>query len=1144
MPDAWRLIVIVSVALYLAAPARPDEPKVLRYQHSDEYEVVLSPDGKTIDTMFAIGNVIFETDSGMIYCDSAIWAVGRDLALRGKVVIDDASYHLVADSVRYEEKTNVATARGSYVELFSRRDSVLAVGRHIVYHRAVKQFRMEDRPTVYLKYPDSAKMIEVIADRVDFDAANGLAEAEGNVKIDSKDLSASSGCAVLQMRKNVLDLFDNPAAQRGNSTVRGGLISVRSENDVLRRIDILDSARGDFKEPIKGDTTQFDNSTLTGKRIVMDFDQGSLAGIASFGQAYSWYFPATMGKREEQQNSVSGDTIRFAIAEERLRSVTVIGGGIGRYLDTKTIKSSDTSSTKQTDTVDYTGSHIVYDLTDSTISLFQQATVNSGTVALSAQQIVFQTRHRLVKAYSAVVAHDSSAVDSTLLSRFQPNPIPVILKDKDEELYGDFLEYSIETQKGRIVQSKSSYETGLYYGRKVARTSKEIFYVDDGRYTTCDADEPHFHFHARHMKLMNNDKLLAKPVVLYIGRLPILALPYYVFPLKKGRHSGILPFRLGNIEQGDRYIENVGYYWAASDYWDCQNGLSYRERNNSFTLTSSLSYVALYRFSGAVTGNISKETWFDPRRATEVKRTRWTINGAHRQEFSGGLKIDANVNYQSDASYYTDYSADLANRTNRNVRSTVNFSKRFSKSVSMSGSFSHEENLDARNRTDRLPTLGVSLPVIKPFGSGHIDDQGKLVPRWYNNLTISYRPSLTNFSSRVTKDSIFVVAVDSTTDTTTAPLVTLDTVSHRSRKEFTRLDHSASVNFPMTIAKYIIFNPSFNYSENWFKIYRTDQSEAKGINASRTYRTYMYTTGASLSTTMYGTVRPNVFGLLGLRQVLTPSVSYGFTPKINRLPNERAYAGAGAGSTARSSRLSAGLGQIYQAKIRQKDGERNLDLLSLQSGLSYDFENTKRPFSELSTSFQSQVLPRISLSGSMVHSLYKPGTDTLDLFSPYLMSFEILSSITIAGNQFLFDEPVRIDRGADSASQVSTGQPVRTQANTRQGWSLRVDYSYGESGRKANFWKHSSLSLALQFNLTPNTTVSFRQSFDPVKGRTINSQVGIVRTLHCWTGEFNWVPVGSNRGYSFRLYVTAIPALKIDNSNTLVSSSLLQNTGL
>ena len=1120
----------------LASAAFGAELRVLKYQHSDEYEVVLSRDGKTIDTMFAIGNVIFETDSGMIYCDSAIWAVGRDMALRGKVVIDDASYHLVADSVRYDEKTNIATAQGSYVELLSRKDSVFAVGKHIVYHRATKQFRMEERPTVYLKYPDTAKMIEVIGDRVDFDAVGGLAQAEGDVKIDSKDLSTTSGCAVMHLRNNTLDLFEQPAAQRGRSVVRGGLISVQSTNDVISKIDVLDSARAEFVEPIKGDSTQFDRSTLTGKRIVMEFSQGILSGITSYGQAYSWYFPASQGKREEQQNSVSGDTIRFAIEEERLRTVTITGGGVGRYMDTKTIKTKDTLSAKQTDTVDYTGAGIVYNLNDSTISLYRGATVNSGTVALSAQQIVFQTRHRLIKAYSAAVSKDTAITDSTLLSKFQPNPIPVILKDKEEELYGDFLEYSIETQKGRIVQSKSSYETGIYYGEKVARADKDVFYVDDGRYTTCDADEPHFHFHSSHMKLMNNNKLLAKPVVLYIGRLPILALPYYVFPLKKGRHSGILPFRVGNIEEGDRYIENIGYYWAASDYWDWQNGLSYRERNRSLTVSSTFRYVKLYKFNGAITANISKESGYNARFASESKTTRWTLNAAHHQEFAGDLKIDANGQYQSDASYYQDYSADLRDRTNRNVRSKVNFSKRFSKSVLLSGAFSHEENLDVKNRTDYLPTLGISLPVIKPFGSGHIDDQGKMIPRWYNNLSISYRPSLTNFSTRSTIiDTTFRDPVDTTK---------IDTLSHRTRRKFSRLDHSASVNFPMTIAKYFILNPHFNYSENWFKIYQTDQSDSLGIDPGKFYRTYMYTTGVSLASTLYGTIHPNLFGLLGLRQVLTPSFSYGYTPKIDRYPTERGYAGAGAGSKTRSSSLTASLGQVYQAKVKQGDSERNLDLLSLNSTVSYNFEDTVTPFSELITNFQSQVLPRISLSGSMVHSLYKPGTDTLSLTSPYLMSFSFLSSFTIAGSHFLFDEPTtRIERGPDSASQLVGTQPNRPTTGGQRGWSLRVDYSYGESGLKANFRKWSSLSLALEFELTPNTQVSFRQAFDPVKGRTINSQISIVRSLHCWTGEFNWVPTGSNRGYSFRLYVTAIPALKIDNSKTLVSSSLLQDTG-
>lgn len=376
-----------------------------------------------------------------------------------------------------------------------------------------------------------------------------------------------------------------------------------------------------------------------------------------------------------------------------------------------------------------------------------------------------------------------------------------------------------------------------------------------------------------------------------------------------------------------------------------------------------------------------------------------------------------------------------------------------------------------------------------------------------------------------------------------------------------------SVNFPLKLGPYVNFGPSMSYSESWFKIYKTDQSDSlitridtvspnaiirvpgdyyvthvdtlKGVNTNRLYRSYIYRAGASLSTTAYGTVYPNVFGLAGLRQVLTPSVSYGFTPSINRYPAERGYVGAGGfGSLKTSSSVSLGLGQIYQAKIKKGEAEKNLELFSLSSAVSYDFQNPQHPLSDIGTSFQSQVLPKISLSGSMVHTLYKPGTDTLTLSHPRLSSFNLLTSITITGGRFLFDEPAGIKRGADSASQTGS---QKASAPAQAGWTLRVDYSFNQSGFGPDFRKSSFLQLGLQFSLTPTTTVSYTQSFDPVQGRTINNQVSIVKHLHCWTGEFSWVPVGSNRGYGFRLYVTAIPAIKIDNSNTLVSSSIFQN---
>jgi hypothetical protein len=83
--------------------------------------------------------------------------------------------------------------------------------------------------------------------------------------------------------------------------------------------------------------------------------------------------------------------------------------------------------------------------------------------------------------------------------------------------------------------------------------------------------------------------------------------------------------------------------------------------------------------------------------------------------------------------------------------------------------------------------------------------------------------------------------------------------------------------------------------------------------------------------------------------------------------------------------------------------------------------------------------------------------------------------------------------------------------------------------------------LALDFNITPSTRVSYDQSFDVGRGRTVYNSVRLNRQLHCWSGELYWVPTGSTRGYGFRLFVTAIPAIKIDNTQSVVPSSYVQS---
>ena len=183
-------IIIVSLAGSAAIAQKSGE---IFLKHSNELEVVLE-NGRYIT--YVIGDVLFETESGTIRCDSAIWDKGKTIRLRGNIFYEDDKFSIRADSLLYNLKDKTADAFGQRVELWSFEDSLLAVGTQAMLDRDNDSMYMENRPTLYFNYPDTASMIEVTADRIDFSSSSKKAVAVGNVEILSDDFRATAGSAV------------------------------------------------------------------------------------------------------------------------------------------------------------------------------------------------------------------------------------------------------------------------------------------------------------------------------------------------------------------------------------------------------------------------------------------------------------------------------------------------------------------------------------------------------------------------------------------------------------------------------------------------------------------------------------------------------------------------------------------------------------------------------------------------------------------------------------------------------------------------------------------------------------------------------------------------------------------------------------
>jgi len=172
------------------------------------------------------------------------------------------------------------------------------------------------------------------------------------------------------------------------------------------------------------------------------------------------------------------------------------------------------------------------------------------------------------------------------------------------------------------------------------------------------------------------------------------------------------------------------------------------------------------------------------------------------------------------------------------------------------------------------------------------------------------------------------------------------------------------------------------------------------------------------------------------------------------------------------------------------------------------------------------------MSGNLLHTFYDPETDELDFWGPTLLSFNVNASFRLAGQNFIFDDPRPAFHGADSVQQLPSLQPRPSPGpGGRKGWNLSVTYNYSESGLKTSWRKSSFINLNLSFLLTPTTTITYSQRYDITRDLTISNSVNIVRKIHCWSGSLYWVPIGSNRGFGFKLFVTDLPEIKVDSNH-------------
>lgn len=317
---------------------------------------------------------------------------------------------------------------------------------------------------------------------------------------------------------------------------------------------------------------------------------------------------------------------------------------------------------------------------------------------------------------------------------------PTYTPSEGDPVSGRRLVFDTRRGAGSAYDARTTYDQGGGTNWNVTGDlnliSPERQYGSHTRFTSCELDDPHYHFQTDRLKIVNGSVLVARPVRLYFGDVPVAWLPFVAQSLGEDRSSGLLPvrFSVNDIVRASgghrRRVSNIGYYWAINEFMDATVALDWFDENYT-AVTGSYRYRWLEQF---MDGQLSFRRFWRVEGGKEL-----SLDTRHRWEISERTRFNLAASFASSTSFVRRNSFDPREVTQQ-IRSQGGLSHRFDwGTVNVSADRSESLSNDEVNMS--LPRIGLSLRPITLL------EAPTASARWYNNITWS---GSANFTRRTT----------------------------------------------------------------------------------------------------------------------------------------------------------------------------------------------------------------------------------------------------------------------------------------------------------------------------------------------------------------------------------------------------------
>ncbi len=713
----------------------------------------------------------------------------------------------------------------------------------------------------------------------------------------------------------------------------------------------------------------------------------------------------------------------------------------------------------------------------------------------------------------------------------------------------DSIRFNTKSKKAVVWNSRTTQGELNIKAEISKRENDSVYFMKNARLTTAkNVDDPEYYFLARKIKFVPKKKVVTGLTNLVIADVPTpIGIPFAYFPMSEKSVSGfIIPTPGQNNNQG-YFLQNGGYYFALSDYYDLAILGDYYT-NGSYALRAESSYAMRYKFNGRINLRFENQIQSEKGFPDYSKSKQYNIQWSHSQDAKAAAnsRFSASVNVSS--SQYFRQSLNLINvggTLNNNLSSSISYSKTIPSipQVNLSISATHSQNTNTEQINMTLPTFQGSVDRIFPFAKKDGTKKGV-----FQNINLQY--NLRGENQIVTTDSLFFK-------------------SEMFKNGKAGFQHTIPISTNFKILKYFSVSASTNLNEVWTfntirKGYDSFQNKVvtAEINEFAAFRTYNFS--SSIGTTIYGTFN---FGedkkIQAIRHVIRPSVSYNYAPSFDQYYDTYAIDANGttmeeytkfeggifsAPTNSYANSLNFTMANTFEAKVRKIDekGKEEIKKVMLLNNLS------------LSTSYNmaadSLALAPLRISGGTTLLKDKMNLNFGTTLDPLAIdnSGRRIDRFNMDNGGSLFrmtSANITINYSLDSDGSANTNSNSQNQMNGGRGddlfgtstdlsnnsrslfdddkkeedkqsgssfysaklpWDLRFAYSmtYTNNNRDSRI-SNNSLMISGNIELSPRWKVGASTGFDFVQEGITFTQLRFERDLESWRMSFNWIPFGS-----------------------------------